>query len=122
MSAIYQQPRPANSWKPACRVVRQVGGRLDGLAPVDGVALEDDMRVFLVAQALPEKNGPWVASAGLWVRPDDFDDDIELVPGIIFRVTSGLLGAGSWWQLSDPLALPIVLGVTPLVFTRILAF
>ena len=92
---------------------------LSGLARVlDTVDIDTDgMRVFLAYQTDASENGPWVAHAGAWTRPTDFDEDADALNGALFPISS--LGveaaAGRRFFLltnNDP-----VIGTDDLVFT-----
>lgn len=88
---------------------------LSGLQTIDGVALVEDDRVLVTAQAAGATNGLYSAKPGAWVRTADADTSGEMPSGRLVGVALGA-NAGDW-VLTTPA--PIVLGTTPLTFARV---
>lgn len=78
---------------------------------IDGVLLVDEDLVLVAAQADAADNGLYVVSSGAWARAD-----ITLVPNLFVPVTDGTVHSGRAFVLETPA--PIVVGTTPLTFTR----
>ena len=80
------------------------------------VALTVTDRIFVKNQALGYENGWYAAAAGVWARTADADTSAKMVPGSVGVVQEGAtLGDTLWMLTTDG---PIVLGTTPLVFTK----
>lgn len=88
---------------------------LSGLADVDGVALTNNARVLVTAQASDAANGLYAAKSGAWVRADELDSVDDFIARRFVRVTGGSR-AGGYQLTSDP---PTEIGVSPIVFERI---
>jgi hypothetical protein len=89
---------------------------LSGLTTViDGVAIDTDgYRVLVLGQTPPTDNGVWVAHAGAWTRPTDFDVGSSQL-GTVVNITSGdLFANSSWLQAHKP---PAVVGTSRLQWT-----
>jgi phage-related tail fiber protein len=87
-------------------------------ATVDGVALSVGDRFFLRGQTLGQENGlyEYQGAATPATRTTDADTSAEVTAGMVVIVEEGT-AADTLWVLSTNN--PIVLGTTPLVFTRI---
>jgi len=92
---------------------------MTGLPTVDGVTLTTGQRLLLVAQTTTTQNGPWIVSAGAWVRPagdPDGNDDLSL--GAFWFVEQGTIYAGSQWRLATPTSGTITPGTTAITITQ----
>lgn len=78
---------------------------------IDGVSLVDGDRVLVADQADAEDNGVYVVAVGAWARAADV-----LATNLFVPVTSGAVHGGRAFVLTTPA--PIVVGTTPLTFTR----
>jgi len=82
--------------------------------------LADGDRVAVLSQGGPPDgtspaNGLYVAHAGAWVRPPDFDSGTEVKNGSLIVVEEGETLAQTVWELRPiPFADPIIVGTTPL--------
>lgn len=99
------------------RTVATVSLTLTGLTSVSSVVLQDGDRVLATAQTLASDNGIWVASAGAWTRPDDFDSSDDIVPSMLVVSQEGNNLAETIWSLSTNG--PITLGTTNLAFALV---
>ena len=97
--------------------IQNVDLATNGLAAVDGVAINAGDRVLLKNQTTASQNGIYVASAGVWTRATDADTAGELPPGFAVFVSGGTQTGG--WTLLNP-ATPI-LGQTGLQFAPVSA-
>jgi hypothetical protein len=88
---------------------------LSGPQTIDGFAVSDGTRVLVKDQSLPEQNGIWTASSGVWTRAVDADEDSEVSNGMALWVSYGDANTGMRYVLTTPD--PITVGTTPLVFT-----
>lgn len=88
--------------------------------PVDGVNLAAGDRVLVKNQAAATQNGIYTVATvggganGTWIRSTDFDQNAEVVSGILVTVSEGALSADSLWMLTTND--PITVGVTGLTF------
>lgn len=82
-----------------------------GLQIVDGVVGSNGDVVFVRAQTSGSQNGAYIMRAGAWERT------CEMRAGIIVTVREGNTYESTSWMLSTDD--PIIVGVTPLVFTLI---
>jgi hypothetical protein len=87
---------------------------ITGLYTIDSVLLVDGNRVLLTGQTSAIDNGGWVAHAGAWTRPTDFNTGTTAMLAY-FLVLQGALYIGSSWVCSTPAA---VIGTDPLIFTQ----
>lgn len=99
----------------SCRVLDTSGGARTGLGPVDGVTLVDGDRILRATSGGNANDGFWVAHAGAWTRPTDFDTTAEVDPACRTFIKAGT-HAGEAWELITPD--PIVLGTTPIQFVQ----
>jgi len=102
-------------WKEAVRVATTVDIPLAGLLVIDGIATVVGDRVLVKDQALGQNNGIYVAAAGAWVRSADANSSAEVTPMLAVGVSEGATQKDTYWGLDTNA--PIVLGVTPLLFT-----
>lgn len=78
---------------------------LYGLQTIDGVALQENNRVLLLAQTDQIDNGLWLAQdLASWIRPSDFSNG-STAQGAYILTTSGISGAGSSWLCDTPSAI-----------------
>jgi hypothetical protein len=90
---------------------------LTGLAPnVDGIVLGDGDRVLLKDQTTPSENGIWIARAGAWERPVDWQTG-TVTSGALVPVEGGTVNDDTLWMLST--ADPITVDVTAVTFTKL---
>lgn len=73
-------------FKQSARAVAQTNvASLSGTATtIDGVSLNAEDRVLLIAQTTGAENGLWVVKAGAWQRPDDYATGTGTVSGGAF--------------------------------------
>ena len=85
---------------------------LNGLFTVDGVALQDGYRVFVVDSSNAVTSGIYSANAGAWYRSQDMvaGDDAA---GDRFSVTQGTTYAGTSWVCTSS---PAIVGTNALTF------
>jgi trimeric autotransporter adhesin len=95
-------------------VVSVDNSAITGLYTIDGVSLVDGNRVLLVAQTTAIENGLWVAHAGAWTRPSDFNTG-DLAGEAYVLIISGTLYAGSSWLCNTPTA---VIGTDSIEFAQ----
>ncbi len=77
---------------------------LTGLQTIDGVTLVDSDRVLLVNQTDPIENGLWLAHAGAWTRPADFDTGDTAGQAYVL-ILSGNVNAGASYLCNTPTAI-----------------
>ena len=90
---------------------------LSGLQSIDGVALVAGDRVLVKNQTAASQNGIYSVQAGVWLRAQDADENIEISPGMMVPVQAGTVNYGSIWQLSN--VAPPTVGSTALTFEQI---
>jgi len=92
---------------------------------IDGVTVNVDDRILLVAQTDATQNGIYVVdtlgvdsdAAAVLVRAEDFNSSQELINGIIIPVVEGDENAGSRWKLSLD-TIPAILDMADIIFTK----
>lgn len=89
---------------------------LSGTQTVDGVALIVGDRILVAGQTAGQDNGIYVVAAGAWARSSDADTSAEVKAGMLVLVEEGTTWADNSILLTTNN--PIVLGTTPLVFTK----
>lgn len=72
---------------------------LSGLQTLDGVVLSAGDRVLVKDQTVVKDNGLYVVSATTWTRAQDADSSLEVRPGMLVHVQTGVVNANSLWQL-----------------------
>jgi len=77
---------------------------LSGTQTIDGVTLNVNDRVLLVAQSSPVQNGLWLVQVGAWTRPADFASGTVAGQAYVL-ITSGTVNAGSSWLCNTPSAI-----------------
>jgi len=90
---------------------------LSGLPVLDGVATISGNRILVKNQIIMSQNGLYTASAGLWIRTDDADEDSEVSSGLSVSVEEGATQVNTSWRITTPD--PITVGVTAITFTEI---
>ncbi len=72
-----------------------------GLPEIDGVQIEENDRVLVVGQADKKQNGLYLAkdTGTAWVRTEDADESIELLPYTHVNILEGNSRAGQRWYL-----------------------
>lgn len=101
---------------PVALVATTAAIALTGLQTVDGEPLAAGDRVLVKNQAAAETNGIYVVALGAWARADDFNEAVEVLPGLLVFVAAGAENGGADFVLTT--LGPIVVGTTPLVFAR----
>jgi len=88
---------------------------LNGLFTVDGVALQDGYRVFVVDSSNAVTSGIYSANAGAWYRSQDMvaGDDAA---GARFSVTQGTTYANTNWLCTSS---PAIVGTNALTFSQV---
>jgi hypothetical protein len=106
--------------KPSVQVVSVANqATMTGLPTVDGVTLTSGQRILLVGQTTQTQNGPWIVSAGAWVRPSgDPDGNSDLTLGAFWFVEQGTIYGASQWRLATPTSGSIVVGTTAITITQ----
>lgn len=67
-----------------------------GPATIDSSTVEDDWRVLLTNQTVPQDNGIWIVNTGGdWVRPDDFPTGVAIPDGLMVSVGE-VNGSWNW--------------------------
>ena len=107
----------AADMKKTVRVATTGAIALSGLQAIDAIALAAGDRVLVKNQANAAQNGIYSAAAGVWVRAQDADENIEVSPGMMVPVQAGTTNYGSIWQLSN--VAPPTVGTTALTFEQI---
>lgn len=107
----------AADMKKTVRVATTGAIALSGLQSIDGIGLAAGDRVLVKNQANAAQNGIYSAAAGVWVRAQDADENIEVSPGMMVPVQAGTTNYGSIWQLSN--VVPPTVGTTALTFEQI---
>jgi hypothetical protein len=85
-------------------------------ATIQGVTLDDDMRVLVAGQTDKTTNGIYVMTAGSLVRSDDANANDEVTSGMAIPVRGGEAKNVGLWILET--ADPIALGTSELSFIR----
>jgi trimeric autotransporter adhesin len=85
---------------------------LNGLQTIDGVTLVANDRVLLINQTDPVENGLWLAQAGAWTRPADFDTGDTAGQAYVL-ILSGSINAGASYLCNTPTA---IIGTDPIGF------
>ena len=98
---------------PPALVTSAINETLSGLSTIDGVSLSANDRVLLTGQTDPVENGLWLAQAGAWTRPADFNTG-DIAGQAYVLIVSGTLYAGSSWLCNTPLA---VIDTDPIFFS-----
>lgn len=81
---------------------------------IDGNTVATGNRVLLVSPPNGRASaGPWVAAAGPWSRPPEWDEAADVSPGDWWYVEEGAEYQATTWAYEDPDP-PEALGVTPL--------
>src|SRR5581483_3962233 len=76
------------------------------LPTIDGYAVQEGDRVLLAGQTTKSQNGPWIASAAGWTRPNDFPTSTSITSRSL-KVTGGTLFAGTDWMLLSTAAITV---------------
>lgn len=92
-----------------------------GLAPIGGYTPKVRDRILVNAQTNAAQNGIYLASASAWTRSQDFNSGKNIAPGTSFLLTDGGTAAIiAMYVLNPEIAVPIVVGTTPITFTSII--
>lgn len=75
---------------------------------VDGRPVVIGDRVVLNGQNDPRQNGPYVVTAGAWMRAPDADENHELVTGSQITITDGATQAGTTWTQTQPMGQTVI--------------
>lgn len=69
---------------------------LSGAQTIDGYSAVALDRVLLPLQTTASQRGPWIVSAGTWVRPTDYASGAVLATGRMIQVSGGSTNSGIW--------------------------
>lgn len=100
--------------KAPCRLATTAPVLFTGLQTVDGTLTAEGDRVVVKNQVDQRDNGIYNASAGVWVRAPDSDDNADFQLGTRVNVTGGSTNAGDW-QISS--ANPVIIGSSLITWT-----
>lgn len=75
---------------------------------IDGRPVVIGDRVVLNGQNDPRQNGPYVVTAGAWMRAPDADENHELVTGSQITITDGATQAGTTWTQTQPMGQTVI--------------
>jgi hypothetical protein len=116
VAAFWQAPLAA---KVLVRAASTTNQAITGTYTLDGVALAANDRVLLTGQTTPSQNGLWLAQAGAWTRPLDYQaaNTAQAFYGMTVTVSSGTANAGSTWYISTTAA--ITIDTTSVTFTQL---
>jgi hypothetical protein len=89
---------PGEGIKFPCRMAANGDTVLTGLQTIDGVVGAENDRVLLPIQADATENGIWVMQLTAWVRASDWDDNSDVVSGMLVTVSEGTLYGGVTWK------------------------
>lgn len=89
---------------PACMAVATANvSSLSGLQTFDGYTLVNNDPVLLTGQTDGTANGPWIAHAGAWLRPDYYAHGAETSGARTAMIINGTLHAReSWCLITSP--------------------
>ena len=85
-------------WNVQCATTEPLPN-LEGLITIDGYVLQAGNRVLVKNQTDRRQNGIYVASAGTWTRPAEFDSVEDVKGGCNVIVESGNTNFKSMWML-----------------------
>jgi parallel beta-helix repeat protein len=103
----------------ASNITLQGEQTIDGIAVLASNAAGLPDRVLCTGQTDTAQNGIWDVSTGWWTRAIDANGNRDLTKGTMVFVTSGATYGGTYWKLTT--SAPIVVGTTPITWTRALA-
>jgi phage-related tail fiber protein len=103
-------------YKASVRVATLANIVLTGLQTVDGVAVTNGQRVLVKNQTLSQNNGIYQARTGAWSRAADADANSEVSSGMTVSAVEGSQAFTQWIMTTPD---PVILGTTPLVFTKV---
>lgn len=115
LTFTWHEVAPERGRKAPVRVATTANIALAGLQIIDGVQLVDADRVLVKNQTAPAENGIYVASAGAWGRPDDFNNPADIANG---TEVVPAFGTQAGQTLAVTFAEPVVIGTTALTWTR----
>jgi len=76
----------STSVKAPCKAIASSNITLSGEQTIDSRAIVEDDRVLCSGQTDSAENGPWVCETSTWTRPVDFDNESEILSGVIIAV------------------------------------
>ena len=82
--------------KVPCRVATTANITLSGLQTIDGLTLIANDRVLVKDQTDATKNGLYSVQETAWVRSVDFNDNNEVINGVLVSVWAGDTNEGIW--------------------------
>jgi hypothetical protein len=88
---------PEEGIKHPCRMATTVNITLSGLQTIDGVVGVENDRVLVKDQADASENGIWVMQTTAWVRASDWDDNTDVVSGMLVSSSEGSIGSNVVW-------------------------
>ncbi len=104
--------------KVPCRVATTANITLSGLQTIDGLTLIANDRVLVKDQTDATKNGLYSVQETAWVRSVDFNDNNEVINGVLVSVWAGDTNDGIW-QVTYTGTLNF--GTTEFNFTQVVA-
>jgi len=90
---------PEEGIKAPCVAAAAVNITLSGLQTIDTVVTAENDRVFLPLQTDTAENGIYYASTGTWTRAPDFNDNSDLISGMLVNVSGGTVAGKGGWQI-----------------------
>jgi hypothetical protein len=99
------------------RIATTANQTLSGLTAIDGVTPVAGDKILAKAQTTLSQNGVWLAAAGAWTRPTDFNSSSAVLNGYVIHVSEGTANANRRYVLSSG-SVPIVIDTSLLTFTE----
>lgn len=89
---------PEEGIKAPVRMATTANITLSGLQTIDGVSGAENDRVLVGAQTDASENGIYVMQLTAWVRASDWDDNTDVVSGMLITSSEGTLYSGVVWK------------------------
>jgi hypothetical protein len=107
---------PEEGIKHPCRMATTVNITLSGLQTIDGVSGAENDRVLVVIQTDASENGIYVMQPTAWVRASDWDDNSDVVTGMLVTSSEGTVNNNATWQANFSGSFNV--GTTPVSFPQ----
>lgn len=89
---------PEEGVKAPCRMATDVNITLSGLQTIDSVAGSADDRVLVRSQTDASENGIYVMQLTAWVRASDWDDNTDVISGMLVSTSEGTAYSNAVWH------------------------
>lgn len=89
---------PEEGIKSPVRMATDANITLSGLQTIDGISGAENDRVLVRSQTVSSENGVWVMQLTAWVRASDWDDNTDVVSGMLVTSSEGTLYEGVIWK------------------------